>query len=141
MTATDPARRHHCRRLITDAHTVPSILPGSLLSARGEPVLATAVLIAMLEDATWELLAPEVPEEFAMLGRGGRYEHTSPTLPGQQVRIEVERGAEPNIGRQTWTARAINVDTGQQAGVLHHELATVPRTRFYDRLRRQHHHR
>ncbi|WP_340672148.1 hypothetical protein REH65_33085 (plasmid) [Saccharopolyspora sp. ID03-671] len=134
---TDPTRRHQCQRLITDAHTVPSILPGSLLAARGEPVLATAYLIAMLEDATWQLLAPEVPEDFAMLGRGGRYEHTSPTLPGQQVRIEVERGEVGNIGRQTWTARAINLDTGQQAGVLHHELATVPRHRFYDRLHRR----
>ncbi|TDD86783.1 hypothetical protein E1202_18255 [Saccharopolyspora karakumensis] len=136
MTNTQPVQVHACTRTITAAHTVPRILPGTLLARRGEPVLATGTLIAMLEDATWELLAPDVPDEFAMLGCGGVYEHTAPTLPGQAVRIEVERGPAPDVGRQTWTARAFNVDTGQQAGVLHHQVATVDRERFYRRMGR-----
>ncbi|RRO14233.1 hypothetical protein EIL87_21075 [Saccharopolyspora rhizosphaerae] len=71
-----------------------------------------------------------------MLGRSGVYERTAPTLPGQVVRIEGERGPVPDIGRQTWTARAIKVDTGRQAGVLHHEVATVDRARFSRRRHR-----
>ena len=73
---------YSCTRRISERQTVPHILPGTLLSARGEPVLATGSMIAMLEDATWELLAPDVPDELAILGAGGVYEHTAPTLPG-----------------------------------------------------------
>ncbi|WP_406690525.1 hypothetical protein REH65_32295 [Saccharopolyspora sp. ID03-671] len=135
MTATEPLRIHTARRVISEAHTVPQILPNSMLARRGEPVLATAMLIAMMEDATWEAIAPEVPFERAMLGCGGTYHHTAPTLPGQQVRIEVtSRHLPDGGGRQRWTARAINIDTGQPAGVLHHELATPSRSRFYRRL-------
>ncbi|MFC7343481.1 thioesterase, FlK family [Saccharopolyspora griseoalba] len=123
-------------RTIGTEHTVPRILPGSLLASRGEPVWATASLIAMLEDATWELIAPDVPEEFAMLGCGGTYEHAAPTLAGQRVRIELERGGHPLSGRRTWTARAVNADTGEQAGVLRHQVAVVDRERFYRRLGR-----
>ena len=136
MTRRPITTTYSCERLVGEHQTVPRILPGTLLAARGEPVLATGSMIAMLEDATWELLAPDVPDEFAMLGCGGVYEHTAPTLPGQVVRIEVERGPAPGVGRQTWTARAINVDTGQQAGVLHHQVATVDRERFYRRISR-----
>lgn len=138
MTIANPtsAEVHAAVRTIGAEHTVPRILPGSLLASRGEPVWATASLIAMLEDATWEVVAPDVPAEFAMLGRGGTYEHTAPTLPGQQVRIEVERGRDPASGRPTWTARAINAETGEQAGSLRHQVAVVDRDRFYRRLGR-----
>lgn len=135
MTATEPLRIHTARRVISEEHTVPQILPESMLASRGEPVLATAMLIAMMEDATWEAIAPDIPLDRAMLGCAGTYEHTAPTLPGQQVRIEVTCRQFPETGgRQRWTARAINVDTGQLAGVLHHELATPTRSRFYRRL-------
>lgn len=133
MTPTRLGDWHTVERTIGTALTVPEILPGSVLAHRGEPVLATGALIAMLEDATWEVLAPHIAPELAMLGRGGHYEHTAPTLPGQTVRIEVARtgGSEQC---QAWTAIATNVDTGRQAGVLHHALATVDRNRFYRRL-------
>lgn len=133
---TEPTPLHTAHRVIGVEHTVPEILPGSLLASRGEQVWATGSLIAMLEDATWEVVAPHVPNERALVGCSGVYEHTAPTLPGQQVRIEVYRTYVPEGGgKQLWTARAVNVDTGQQAGVLHHEVATPNRARFYRRLR------
>ncbi|WP_406690303.1 hypothetical protein REH65_31015 [Saccharopolyspora sp. ID03-671] len=137
IPAAEPTPLHTALRVIGVEHTVPEILPGSLLASRGERVWATGSLIAMLEDVTWEVIAPHVPDERALVGCGGVYEHTAPTLPGQQVRIEVYRTHVPDgDGKQRWTARAVNVDTGQQVGVLHHEVATPNRERFYRRCGR-----
>lgn len=124
-------------QVVTDHQTVPRILPpGSSLATRGEPVLATGVLIAMLENATWDQLAPGVPGNLALLGRGGVYEHTAPALPGHTLRFEVSQNCSAEQGHQLWTARAVNLNTGRVVGVLHHEVATIERDRFYRRLNR-----
>lgn len=59
--------------------------------------------------------------------------HSSPTLPGQTVEIEVVCLA---WGRRdsTWVCTAHNRDTGRQAGLLQHELSRVDQARLHSRL-------
>lgn len=120
-------------RVIAPEWTVPRLLgPGSVLAERGENVLATGALIALLEDATWQFQAPHVPNHLALLGCGGTYRHRAPSVVGQRLSIEL-RCAQATAQRQTWITRA-RTEAGVCVAELEHDVATVDRDLFQSRL-------
>ena len=126
---------HHSEIRVRRRWTVPDVLPGSTLAARGEPVMATGYLIVVLENATWQVVDPYVPDHLALLGHTGHYQHTGPATQGEILDVTVT--CTGGYGSHTWWQTSAHIrKTAEQVGVLSHTLVTSRRDRFHARLLR-----
>lgn len=107
-------------------------IPGfSALARRGEPVLATGVLVGLLEEATWRSMLHLVPEHLSLAGFEGRYRHVSPALPGQRLNLVVT--CTGGHGNRTWWSTSAHHEQ-RLIGVLEHVLVVTDSETFHQRL-------
>ncbi|MGI8307088.1 thioesterase family protein [Saccharopolyspora hattusasensis] len=124
---------HH---LVREDQTVRHILPGSCLE-RGEPVLATGYLVAILENACWRILSPYLQMHETTVGVDFTLRHTAPALPGDVLHVVASCTEIANSNDVSWMVEARNLRTGEVVGSLrHHSLRVMDRARFHRRLHR-----
>lgn len=140
--APGPGWVHRARYPVTTADTVPEMVrhvaaPTAL--QHGEPVLATAMLVAFLEDACWQLLetADAVPVDHARVGLAfDGLRHCSPARVGDEIEVEIRCLRHDQArGATEFRVKALNLRTGQQViEPLRHELRIVHRQLWRDRF-------
>lgn len=140
--APGPGWVHRARYPVTRADTVPEMVrhvaaPTAL--QHGEPVLATAMLVAFLEDACWQLLetADAVPAGHARLGLAfDGFRHRSPARVGDEIEVEIRCLRHDHTrGVAVFRVQALNLRTGQQViEPLRHELRIVNRRLWRERF-------
>lgn len=97
--------------------------------------MATGYLIVALEDATWQVVDPHVPDHLALLGHTGNYEHTGPAVAGEILDAVVT--CTGGQGSRTWWHTSAHLrSTGDQIGVLFHSIVVTARKNFHARLSR-----
>lgn len=74
---------------VGERHTVPALLPESESFARMPEVLATGFMVAIVEWACLEALAPYLREGQQTVGVAVDLTHESPTPPGAHVTVDV----------------------------------------------------
>ncbi len=111
--------------------TVPELFPEDPNTSRMPEVLATGFLVALMERACVEAMAPHLAEGEASLGIGVELKHLAPTLPGMTVTIEV-RCTAVDGRRSSWEIEAR--DELATIGQARHERAVVDVARFTGRL-------
>jgi len=107
--------------------TVPALLPQSPIFSRMPRVLATGYFVGLIEWACMEALEPFLDQGEGSVGTMINITHTSPTLPGMEVHIEVTC-VEVEGRRTLWKVEAR--DERDSIGKGTHERFTVVWDRF-----------
>ncbi|MCJ7498883.1 thioesterase, partial [bacterium] len=84
-----PGHSHSLTITVGEEHTVPALLPGSPIFSTMPRVLATGYYVGLIEWACMEALEPFLDPGEGSVGTMINVTHTSPTLPGMKVTIEV----------------------------------------------------
>ena len=122
-----PGYSHTFTVTVDDGMTVPSLLPRSPIFAGMPGVLASGYLVALIEWACMEALEPYLEKGEGSVGTMINVTHTSPTLPGMDVTIDVQCVAVD--GRRTvWEFQAR--DEKDPIGEGRHERFTVRWEKF-----------
>ncbi len=122
-----PGYRHTFTFTVTGEQTVPALLPQSPIFSKMPRVLATGYYVGLIEWACMEALEPFLEEGEGSVGTMINVTHTSPTLPGMKVTIEVTCASVE--GRRTlWEVEA--KDEKDPIGRGNHERFTVRWDRF-----------
>ena len=88
------------RHAVTEAHTVPRLLPEAAAFAAMPAVLATGTMVGLMEWACIEQLAPHLGAGQGSLGTHVDVSHVAATPPGLTLEIETE--VEAVEGRSVW---------------------------------------
>jgi fluoroacetyl-CoA thioesterase len=122
-----PGHQHTFAITVGEEHTVPALLPQSPIFSIMPGVLATGYYVGLIEWACMEALQPFLEPGEGSVGTMINVSHTSPTLPGMEVTIDVTCvGVE---GRKTtWEDKAKDVKEPIGSGT--HERFTVSWDRF-----------
>lgn len=104
--------------------TAAAIGSGGLL------VFATPCMVAMMEGAACEAIAPAIPEGKTTVGTSLHIEHTSATPVGLEVRAEAEVTA---VEGKKITFRVVAYDEAGEIGHGTHERYMVNIQRFLDK--------
>ena len=122
-----PGHRHTFTIKVSEEHTVPALLPQSPIFSKMPRVLATGFYVGLIEWACMEALQPFLEPGEGSVGTMINVTHTSPTLPGMEVTIDVTCAAVD--GRKTlWEVNAR--DEKDPIGSGRHERFTVKWDRF-----------
>ena len=122
-----PGYKHTFTTTISEEQTVPSLLPQSPIFSKMPGVLATGYYVGLIEWACMEALTPFLEPGEGSVGTMINVTHTSPTLPGMVVTIDVTCTAVD--GRRTfWEVEAR--DEKDPIGRGKHERFTVRWDRF-----------
>ena len=122
-----PGHRHTFTITVGEEQTVPALLPQSPIFSKMPKVLATGYYVGLIEWACMEALQPFLEPGEGSVGTMINVTHTSPTLPGMEVTIEVMCAAVD--GRKTlWEVEAR--DEKDPIGRGTHERFTVKWDRF-----------
>jgi fluoroacetyl-CoA thioesterase len=122
-----PGHSHTFTVAITRDLTVPALLPQSPIFSGMPEVLATGYYVGLIEWACMEALEPFLEAGEGSVGTMINVTHTSPTLPGMEVSIDVTCIAVD--GRRTvWEVEAR--DDKNPIGRGKHERFTVKWDRF-----------
>ena len=122
-----PGHRHTFTITVGEEQTVPALLPQSPIFSKMPKVLATGYYVGLIEWACMEALQPFLEPGEGSVGTMINVTHTSPTLPGMEVTIEVMCVAVD--GRKTlWEVEAR--DEKDPIGRGTHERFTVKWDRF-----------
>ena len=122
-----PGHKHTFTINIGDEQTVPALFPQSPIFSKMPKVLATGYFVGIIEWACMEALEPFLDPGEGSVGTMINVTHTSPTLPGMKVTIEVTCVAVD--GRKTlWEVEAR--DEKDPIGSGKHERFTVRWDRF-----------
>ncbi len=111
----------------TETLTVGKSQLASSLKSGTVDVFATPFMIALMEYAAMQLIAPALPEGVTTVGTLVNITHTAPTLEGTRVRAEAE--LVESDGRRF----VFRVTAYDEAGVIGegiHERCSVKRDRF-----------
>ena len=126
-TSLKPGHRHTFTITVSEDQTVPALLPQSPIFSKMPKVLATGYYVGLIEWACMEALQPFLEPGEGSVGTMINVTHTSPTLPGMEVTIEVMCAAVD--GRKTlWEVEAR--DDNDPIGRGTHERVTVRWDRF-----------
>ena len=126
-TSLKPGHRHTFTITVSEEQTVPALLPQSPIFSKMPKVLATGYYVGLIEWACMEALQPFLEPGEGSVGTMINVTHTSPTLPGMEVTIEVMCAAVD--GRKTlWEVEAR--DDNDPIGRGTHERFTVKWDRF-----------
>lgn len=122
-----PGHKHLFSFTVDEGQTVPALLPQSPIFSGMPKVLATGFYVGLIEWACMEALQPFLDEGEGSVGIMVNVTHTSPTLPGMEVTIDVTCvGVE---GRKTlWEVNARDEKSPIGSGT--HERFTVSWDRF-----------
>ncbi|MEV5542818.1 hotdog domain-containing protein [Saccharopolyspora shandongensis] len=127
---------HTVHRLIEQELTVPHILPGTLLE-RGETVLASGYLVALLETACWQVVHPHLDPHESAVGVEFALTHCAPAWPGDLVEITVTCTQISHETRDVeWHTSATNLRTRKVIGRMRHRLRVVDSHRFQEHTMR-----
>jgi len=127
-----PGYRHTFTIPVTEELTVPALLPQSPIFSGMPGVLATGYYVGLIEWACMEALQPFLDEGEGSVGTMINVTHTSPTLPGMQLTIDVT--CTDVSGRRTvWAVEAR--DEKDPVGSGTHERFTVVWDRFEKSLK------
>ncbi len=122
-----PGHRHTFTIKVSEEQTVPALLPQSPIFSKMPRVLATGFYVGLIEWACMEALQPFLEPGEGSVGTMINVTHTSPTLPGMEVTIDVTCAAVD--GRKTlWEVNAR--DEKDPIGSGSHERFTVMWDRF-----------
>lgn len=125
--ALEPGHRHSFTFKVGPEQTVPALLPQSPIFSGMPRVLATGFYVGLIEWACMEALDPFLEAGEGSVGTMINVTHTSPTLPGMEVAIDVTCVAVD--GRRTvWEVEAR--DEKDPIGRGTHERFTVKWERF-----------
>lgn len=110
-------------------HTVPAILPGEEAFASMPVVFTTGCLLAVMELACIEQLAPTLDEEQISLGIEMALTHTAPCTPGTKLTITATvTDVSPKV--VSWDVSVVSTEGGVLMGEGKHKRAIVNRERF-----------
>ena len=84
-----PGHSHSFTIMVGDEHTVPALLPASPIFKEMPRVLATGFYVGLIEWACMEALEPFLEPGEGSVATMINVTHTSPSLPGMEVTIEV----------------------------------------------------
>ncbi|TDD37786.1 thioesterase family protein [Saccharopolyspora elongata] len=127
---------HTVHRRIEQELTVPHILPGTLLE-RGETVLASGYLVALLESACWQVVHPHLEPHESAVGVDFVLTHCAPAWPRDLVEITVTCTRVSSETRDIeWHTSATNLRTRRVVGRMRHRLRIVESNRFQERTMR-----
>jgi fluoroacetyl-CoA thioesterase len=115
------------RYRITEAQTVPRLFDDAPLLQAMPAVLATGYLVALMERACIEAMAPFQAKGEVSLGVAMDMTHTAPNVIGDDVTIHVACAAVEKR-QSTWTIEAVTGDV--VVGRATHRRAIVPMARF-----------
>ena len=122
-----PGHSHTFTFTVSEEQTVPVLLPQSPIFSKMPSVLATGYYVGLIEWACMEALEPFLEPGEGSVGTMINVTHTSPTLPGMKVTIEVT--CVTVDGRRTlWEVQAM--DEKDPIGRGKHERFTVRWDRF-----------
>jgi fluoroacetyl-CoA thioesterase len=122
-----PGHTHTFTFIVSEDQTVPALLPKSPIFSKMPKVLATGYYVGLIEWACMEALEPFLDPGEGSVGTMINVTHTSPTLPGMEVTINVTCTAVD--GRRTfWEVEAS--DEKDPIGRGKHERFTVRWDRF-----------
>jgi fluoroacetyl-CoA thioesterase len=122
-----PGHRHTFAITVTEELTVPALLPQSPIFSKMPGVLATGYYVGLIEWACMEALQPFLEPGEGSVGTMINVTHSSPTLPGMKLTIDVTCSAVD--GRRTvWEVEAR--DEKDPVGRGTHERFTVKWDRF-----------
>lgn len=122
-----PGYKHTFTITVSEEQTVPALLPQSPIFSKMPRVLATGYYVGLIEWACMEALEPFLEPGEGSVGTMINVTHTSPTLPGMEVTIDVTCTAVD--GRRTfWEVEAR--DDKDPIGRGKHERFTVKWDRF-----------
>ena len=118
------------RHKLTEAHTVPRLLPEAASFAAMPGVLATGTMVGLMEWACIEHLAPHLGDGQGSLGTHVDVSHVAATPPGLTLEIETEVLSVE--GRSVWF-RVRAHDGVDMIGEGRHRRAIVEWDRFVPR--------
>lgn len=125
------------QHVVKPAMTVPSLLGRGSQMHTGVEGLASAYLLALMEESCWRATAPFVDPEEVPVGREFDFIHCAPSAVGDLIAIDVTCTAITDAADVSWRAEAHNVHSGETIGLLrHHTLRLVDRHRFDRKLHR-----
>jgi fluoroacetyl-CoA thioesterase len=126
-----PGIVHEVSLTVPDRFTVPGLMPDVPSWAAMPPVLATSLLVAIMEWAALEAILPHLDADEQSLGILVDMTHTAPTPPGMLVRAEATVVAVD--GRFVdFTVAAF--DAHEPIGSARHRRAVIKRPRFDERI-------
>lgn len=100
-----PGYSHTFTVTVGEEHTVPALLPQSPIFSKMPKVLATGYFVGLIEWACMEALEPFLEPGEGSVGTMINVTHTSPTLPGMVVTINV-RCLEADGRKTVWEVEA-----------------------------------
>ena len=122
-----PGHRHSFTFKVGPEQTVPALLPQSPIFSKMPKVLATGYYVGLIEWACMEALQPFLEPGDGSVGTMINVTHTSPTLPGMEVTVDV-LCVEVDGRRTVWEVEAR--DEKDPIGRGTHERFTVKWDRF-----------
>lgn len=135
-----PLRTPHHHRYQVREHLVPHVLgAGTQLAQHGEPVLASAFLLAFLEDSCWRALAEYREPDETIVGTHFELEHLAPSIPGEILDItalatDLHAHATRPHTDVTWRIEARVPRLSGPVAVLRHRLRVLPTSEFRQRM-------
>ncbi|MCC6168467.1 MAG: hypothetical protein IT329_14685 [Caldilineaceae bacterium] len=125
MHPLTPGRQGRAEQTVTPSRTAAALGSGSL------PVLGTPALLALMEAAAVDALAPLLPPETTSVGIYVELRHLAATPVGGRVRAEATLIA---VEGRTLTFEISAYDTQEQIGQALHRRALVESARFMRRV-------
>ena len=125
MHPLTPGRQGHAEQTIGEAHTAAALGSGSL------PVLGTPALLALMEAAAVDALAPSLPPETTSVGIYVELHHLAASPVGMAVRAEATLTA---VEGRTLTFEIVAYDAQEMIGKALHRRVLVDRERFMRRV-------
>jgi fluoroacetyl-CoA thioesterase len=122
---------HTVRLDVPYGFTVPGIMPDVPSWAAMPPVLATSLLVAIMEWAALEAILPHLDPDEQSLGILVEMTHTAPTPPGMAVRATATVTA---IDGRFVDFRIEAFDEREKIGDAFHRRAVIARPRFDERI-------
>lgn len=120
-----PGRQGRAEQTVSEAHTALALGSGSL------PVLGTPALLALMEAAAVDALAPLLPPETTSVGVYVELHHLAATPVGGRVRAEATLSA---VEGRTLTFEISAHDAQEQIGKALHRRVLVDNARFMRRV-------
>lgn len=126
-----PGLTHTLEVAICDRLTVPAVMPQAASWQAMPRVLATSMLVALMEWCALELLLPHYDDDEQTLGVHIDMSHVAPTPPGMVVSVEATLTA---IDGRFYDFLIIARDERELIGEGRHRRASIRRSRFNARL-------
>jgi fluoroacetyl-CoA thioesterase len=119
--------KHTHKYIVRDDRTVPHLFPEAEAFKTMPEVFATGFLVALMEWACIEAMAPHLEPGEGSVGIKIDMTHTAPTPPGMEVTVDVDC-VEVDGRRTVWEIEAR--DEVETIGKARHERFTVSWDRF-----------